>query len=64
MPPKPESSLRKTESIKKNSTGQILKMADAVLEGKELRANNAKTNGKIQKVEASDANAQEEKVEA
>ena len=28
------------------------KMADAVLEGKELRANNAKTNGKIQKVEA------------
>ena len=40
------------------------KMADAVLEGKELRANNAKTNGKIQKVEASDANAQEEKVEA
>ena len=40
------------------------KMADAVLEGKELRANNAKTNWKIQKVEASDANAQEEKVEA
>lgn len=39
------------------------KMADAVLEGKELRANNAKTNGKIQKVEAKDANA-EEKVEA
>ncbi len=34
------------------------KMADAVLEGKELRANNAKTTGKIEKVEASDANAQ------
>ena len=34
------------------------KMADAVLEGKELRANNAKTNGKIEKIEAKDANAQ------
>ena len=32
------------------------KMADAVLEGKELRANNAKTNGKIEKIEAADAN--------
>ena len=31
-------------------------MADAVLEGKELRANNAKTNGKIEKIEAADAN--------
>ena len=40
------------------------KMADAVLEGKELRANNAKTTGKIQKVEAKDANAEEEKAEA
>ena len=35
------------------------KLADAVLEGKELRANNAKTNGKIEKVEAKDANAVE-----
>ena len=34
------------------------KLADAVLEGKELRANNAKTAGKIEKVTAADANAQ------
>ena len=34
------------------------KLADAVLEGKELRANNAKTNGKIEKVVAADVNAQ------
>ncbi len=34
------------------------KMADAVLEGKELRANNAKTTGKIEKVTAKDANAE------
>ena len=34
------------------------KLADAVLEGKELRANNAKTSGKIEKVTAADANAQ------
>ena len=40
------------------------KMADAVLEGKELRANNAKTNGKIQKIEAKDANAEEKQAEA
>ena len=39
-------------------------MADAVLEGKELRANNAKTNGKIQKIEAKDANAEEKQAEA
>ena len=34
------------------------KLADAVLEGKELRANNAKTTGKIEKVVAADANAE------
>ena len=34
------------------------KLADAVLEGKVLRANNAKTAGKIEKVTAADANAQ------
>ena len=34
------------------------KLADAVLEGKELRANNAKTAGKIEKVTAADANAE------
>ena len=41
------------------------KIADAVLEGKELRAQNAKTSGKIEKVTAKDANveAAEEKKE-
>ena len=34
------------------------KMADAVLEGKELRANNIKHNNKIEKIEAKDANAE------
>lgn len=34
------------------------KMADAVLEGKELRANNIKNNNKIEKIEAKDANAE------
>ena len=34
------------------------KMADAVLEGKELRANNIKNMGKIEKIEAKDANAE------
>ena len=33
-------------------------MADAVLEGKELRANNIKNMGKIEKIEAKDANAE------
>jgi small subunit ribosomal protein S2 len=40
------------------------KMADAVLEGKELRAQNAKTTGKIEKVTAKDANAEPEQSEA
>ena len=34
------------------------KLADAVLEGKELRAANAKATGKIEKIEAKDANAE------
>ena len=34
------------------------KMADAVLEGKELRANDIKNNNKIEKIEAKDANAE------
>ena len=39
----------------------VSKMADAVLEGKELRAANIKSNGKIEKISAKDANAQTDK---
>ena len=36
----------------------VSKLADAVLEGKELRANNIKNTGKIEKITAKDANAE------
>lgn len=36
----------------------VSKMADAVLEGKELRAANIKSSGKIEKISAKDANAE------
>ncbi len=39
------------------------KMADAVLEGKELRQNKA-TSGKIEKIDAKDANVTEEAAKA